>query len=173
MVTRTRLTVTLHVHCLSCLMIRGSYNNVCPTIPIKIRIRNDARYIIWSPTCVSVTVLLPEQKKNTFQTKRVVNKHILCAKHFRNHYTRLQMVYCVTRYTDLPRRSVLSKYQKISPYRCTCNYICALPSTTFLAPIFTKLANPQQQYLHIPYIKFHQNRTINVERTKRNSIYTP
>jgi len=39
----------------------------------------------------------------------------------------------------------------------------------FPAPIFVKLKNVHQHYVHTPNTKFHPNQTINVEWTNKNS----
>jgi len=41
--------------------------------------------------------------------------------------------------------------------------------TTLPAPIFTKPTNPQQHYVQICYTEFHQNGTINVGSSGRNT----
>jgi len=42
-------------------------------------------------------------------------------------------------------------------------------SRIFLAPIFVKLKNVHQQYVHISNTKFHPNQSTNVEHTNTNS----
>jgi hypothetical protein len=42
--------------------------------------------------------------------------------------------------------------------------------SSFLVPIFTRLANAQRVYAHIPLTKFHPNRKINTGSTDRNPL---
>jgi hypothetical protein len=73
---------------------------------------------------------------------------------------------------NVPRRSY---FQNITRFHCTrkVNLIEFMPiSTTFLAPIFAKHANAQQNHAQTFYIEFHPYGTMNTQNTDRN-LFTP
>ena len=85
--------------------------------------------------------------------------------------TELQMVCPWRNSHTLPTRSLLSKCRTVVWYLHKCNFTYVhMKSTTFSAPIFPKLTNPELYYVHIRYSEFHTNWIINAESTERNSF---
>ena len=71
----------------------------------------------------------------------------------------------------LPRRYLLSEYHILARHRRQCNIITPVRKIWNLPwPIFTKLANSEQGYVHVCYQELNANRTSDVERTERNSF---
>ena len=79
------------------------------------------------------------------------------------------MVYPMTYYRLLPRLSLPSKSHAVFRCRRRCTFMYSLKKrTVFPAPVFTKLADSQQHYVHILYPRLYASRVIDVESVDRS-----